>query len=51
MNEYVLDISGISVEVAVGEGCVSQSDLLVVSVEDSVESFKGRHANNEVKSC
>lgn len=45
----ILDISGISVQVkvGVGEACVSQSDSLVGSVEDTVESFKGSHANNE----
>lgn len=38
------------IEGAVGEVCVSQSDLLVCTVEDNVESLHGSHAKYEIHS-
>jgi hypothetical protein len=40
----------LQVDDGVGVGCLSKSDLLVASVQDTVESFKGKHAKDEVKS-
>jgi hypothetical protein len=52
LNFYVFDMSHIlsRVDDFVGEGCLSKSDLLFASVEDRVESLKGNHAKDEVKS-
>ena len=46
----LIDLPGISVGDGVGEGCSSQSDLLVGSVEDRVESLEESHAIDEVES-
>ena len=42
-------ITRILVGGGVGERCGSQSNTLVASVEDSVESLEDRHAKDEVK--
>lgn len=42
--------SSVQIKFGVGERCVSQSDSLVRSVEDTVESLKGSRAKNERRS-
>lgn len=47
---YVLNISGtVSVGGGVGKDCLSESNSLVASVENTVESLKESHAEDELR--